>query len=225
MERIHNLYSTTIGKKIVMAAASLVLVGFVIGHMVGNLKIFMGPESFNHYSEGLRTFGAPFLADSQALWLIRLILLAALLVHVVAAVQLWATSRAARSVPYKKFDPQVFSHASRTMKWGGVAILLFVVYHILHFTTGQAHGDFIPGNPYHNLVAGFQSPLIVLIYLAALTALALHVYHGTWSAFQTFGFSNPRYNSYRRPTALVLTVILIGGFAIVPLAVLLGIVG
>lgn len=224
MERIQSLYSTSIGKKIVMAAAGIVLAAWILLHMVGNLKIFFGEDAFNHYSEFLRLVGAPVFGESQLLWVMRLILIAALLVHVVAVAQLYSRSNKARAVGYRKFDPQVFSYASRTMLWGGIALLLFVVYHILHFTTGQAHRDFVPGNPYHNLVSAFQTWWVVLIYLAALASLGLHLYHGTWSALQTYGFSNPRYNSYRRPASLAVALAVSVGFALVPLAVLFGII-
>lgn len=225
MEQIRSLYRTSIGKKIVMSAAGIVLAAWIVLHMVGNLKIFFGAEAFNHYSEFLRLVGAPVFGESQLLWLMRLVLIAALGVHVAAVVQLYRRSRQARAVDYEKFDPQVFSYASRTMLWGGVALLLFVIYHILHFTTGHAHRDFVRGNPYHNLISAFQSPLVVALYLAALAALGLHVYHGLWSAFQTYGFSNPRYNSYRRPTSLAIALAVALGFAMVPLAILFGVIG
>lgn len=225
MSRIRSIYSTTIGKKLAMAASAIVLTLWIIAHMVGNLKAFQGPEKFNQYSDFLRLVGAPVLGDSQLLWALRAVLFIALAVHVVAFLQLWRRSALARRVGYRKYEPQVFSYASRTMKWGGIALLLFVVYHILHLTTGDAHRDFVHGDPYHNLVSAFSSPVVVAVYLGALAALGLHLYHGVWSAFQTLGFSNPRYNGYRRPTAVVVALVVAGGFALVPLSVLLGLLG
>lgn len=219
-----SLYGTTIGKKVAMALAGLVLFGYLVLHLIGNLKVFTGEQHFNEYSEFLRTVGAPALGHSQLLWIVRLILLAALLVHVVAYLQLWAKSRAARTVGYRKYEPEVFSRASRAMKWGGIAILLFVVYHILHLTTGDAHPEFIQHQPYRNLVNGFQDPLASIIYVIAMIAIGLHVYHGLWSATQTLALNNKHYNHLRRPIALGIALVITLGFLSVPFAVWLGIV-
>lgn len=220
-----SLYSTSIGKKIAMALAGLVLFGYLILHLLGNLKAFFGEEKFNEYSEFLRAFGAPVLGRSEFLWIVRIILLAALIIHVVAFVQLWAKSRAARRIGYRKFDPEVFSRASRTMKWGGIAILLFVVYHILHLTTGDVHPEFIPHSPYHNLVTGMRDPLASSIYVIGMIAVGLHLYHGLWSVFQTMGWNNKRYNRLRRPLAIIFALAITLGFLSVPFAVWAGIVG
>ena len=222
MARGGSLYATSIGKKLAMAFASLFLVFFIIAHLWGNLKVFAGPEKFNHYGEFLRVMGAPMLGTSQALWLLRIVLLAAVLVHIVAYLQLWRQSRAARRQAYKKYDPEVFSYASKTMKWGGIAILLFVVYHILHFTTGTVHPEFMPGLPYENLVIGLSSWPVALFYILAVLALGLHLYHGTWSALQTFGFTSPKYNHLRRPIALGFSVLITLGYISIPVAVLAG---
>ena len=219
-----SLYGTTIGKKVAMALAGLVLFGYLVLHLIGNLKVFTGEQHFNEYSEFLRTVGAPALGYGQLLWIVRLILLAALLVHVAAYVQLWAKSRAARTVGYRKYEPEVFSRASRAMKWGGIAILLFVVYHILHLTTGDAHPEFIQHQPYRNLVNGFQSPLSSAIYVIGMIAVGMHVYHGLWSATQTLALNNKHYNHLRRPIALTIALVITLGFLSVPFAVWLGIV-
>ena len=224
MRRVLDLYRSSVGKKVVMALTGVVLVLFVLGHMAGNLKAFQGPEAFNHYAEGLREFGEPFLPRTGALWIARLGLLGAVGLHILAAVQLTRTSHAARSVDYGKEESLVFSYASRTMRWGGVVILAFVVYHLLHFTTGTAHHDFIPGDAYHNLVAGFQNPWIALSYIVAVGALALHLYHGIWSTFQTLGLNHPKYNPYRRPLAGVLAAVIFLGFITVPVAVMAGVI-
>lgn len=219
-----TLYQTTIGKKVAMAGAGLVLFGYLVLHLIGNLKVFTGEQHFNEYSEFLRTVGAPALGHSQLLWIVRIVLLAALIVHVVAFVQLWAKSRAARTVGYRKYEPEVFSRASRTMKWGGIAILFFVVYHILHLTTGDVHPSFEAHQAYRNLVNGFQSPLSSLIYVVGVVAVGMHLYHGLWSVFQTMGWNNKHYNRLRRPLALVIALAITLGFLSVPFAVWTGIV-
>lgn len=224
MGRVPGLAGTTVGKKILMALSGLILWGFVIGHMIGNLKVYQGPEAFNHYAEGLRTFGAPFFGRGQLLWLARLILLAAVGVHIVAAVQLVLKSRAARTVGYKKLQAQTFSFASRTMAWGGVTILAFVIYHLLHFTFGTVHQDFRPGDAYHNLVTGFQSLPVSLAYMAAMIPLGFHLYHGLWSALQTLGANNPAYTKWRRPLAGFIAVVVIAANLSFPIAVLAGVV-
>lgn len=224
MARTTGFYDTTVGKKITMAVAGIVLYGFVIGHMVGNLKVYQGREAFNHYAEGLRTFGAPFFGHAQLLWLVRLALLAAVAVHIVAAFQLWRKSRAARRLQYTKFDALTFSFASRTMAWGGVTILAFVIYHLMHFTFGNVHPDFVPGDAYHNLVTGFQSVPVSLAYVAAMIPLGFHLYHGFWSVFQTLGASNPAYNRWRRPLAAIIAVAITVANISFPVAVLTGVV-
>lgn len=219
-----SLWRSTVGMKILMALSGVILVGFVVAHMAGNLKAFAGAESFNAYAEFLRDVGYPLVPHQGLLWMLRVGLLAAVVVHVWSAVVLTRRSREARQVPYRKQESQVFSYASRTMRWGGGIILAFVLYHLAHMTTGAAHPSFEAGNAYHNLVAGFQSPLVVAFYLLAVTMLAFHLYHGIWSVFQTLGASNPRYNAVRRPLAGAITAVTWGGFVIVPVAVLLGVI-
>ena len=223
MRRVYSLYSTSVGKKYTMAVSGAIFVVFVIVHMFGNLKVYLGPEAFNHYAEGLREFGAPFLGHEWFLWVFRVGLLAFLLIHTVAA---WQTSRqswAARGQKYKKQEKLVFHYASRTMRWGGVALLLFVVYHILHLTTGTLHPDFIPGDAYHNFVTGFRSLPVVAVYVAAMIALGLHLYHGIWSAFQTMGLDGPRIKRWREPTALGVALLVVLVNLSFPVAVYTGI--
>ena len=219
-----TLYQTTIGKKVAMAVAGLVLWGYLLLHLAGNLKAFTGEQHFNEYSEWLRTMGAPVLGYAQGLWLVRIILIIALLVHLVAFVQLWLRSRAARRVGYRKFEPEVFSYASRTMKWGGIAILLFVVYHLLHLTTGDVHPTFEAHQAYRNMVSGFQSPLPSVIYVIGMIAVGLHLYHGLWSVFQTMGWNNKNWNHLRRPVAMAIALVITLGFLSVPFAVWTGII-
>jgi succinate dehydrogenase / fumarate reductase, cytochrome b subunit len=225
MARAFSLWGTTVGKKIAMAVSGVILIGFVVGHMVGNFKVYQGREIFNHYAEGLRMFGLPFFSTGQLLWLVRVVLLAAVLIHIVAAFQLTRRARQARAVGYRRYDNDlVFSYASRTMVWGGVIILLFVVYHLLHFTFGTAHPNFIHGDAYHNFVVGFSSVPVSIAYIAAMIPLGFHMYHGFWSMLQTLGANNPTYNRYRRPVAAFLAAIVVIGNISFPVAVLTGIV-
>lgn len=222
MRRLTRLYSSTVGKKVVMALTGVILILFVLLHMAGNLKAFQGAEAFNAYAEGIRGVGHPFLPNEGALWIMRIGLLAAVGFHVWAAYQLYQASRKARNVGYRRESYPVFSYASRTMRWGGVIVLLFVIYHILHFTTGTAHTQFVEGDPYANLITAFQNPVVSLVYIGAMGALALHLYHGIWSTFQTLGLNHPKYNRFRRPLAAGLTVLIFVGFIVVPVAVMAG---
>jgi succinate dehydrogenase / fumarate reductase cytochrome b subunit len=223
MRRVVHFYRSSVGKKITMAASGAVLVLWIIAHMLGNLKTFQGAEHINRYAEGLRTMGGPFFGPGQLLWLVRLVLLAAVGVHVVAGIQLWLMSRAARPVGYEREPHLELSYASRTMRWGGLMLALYVVYHLMQFTWGNVHPDFRPGDVYHNLVVGFRSWPVVLVYAAAVGALALHLYHGVWSAMQTLGLNHPRYNAYRRTAAGVIAGAVFVGFLSVPVAVLIGV--
>ena len=224
MRRVYSLYRTSVGKKYTMAVSGAIFVLFVIAHMFGNLKVYLGPEAFNHYAEGLREFGEPFLGYEWFLWVFRAALIAALLIHVLAA---WQTSRqswAARGQKYRKHDNLVFHYASRTMRWGGVVLFLFIVFHLLHLTTGTLHPDFIPGDAYHNFVTGFRSLPVVAVYTVAMIALGLHLYHGTWSAFQTMGIDGPRIKKWREPIALGVALIVVLANLSFPVAVLTGII-
>jgi succinate dehydrogenase / fumarate reductase, cytochrome b subunit len=225
MRRHPPLWDTTVGKKIAMAVSGVILLGFVVGHMIGNLKVYQGPDAFNHYAEGLQLFGDPFFARGQVVWLVRSVLLASVLIHIVAAAQLVTRSRRARPVGYKRFDNDlVFSYASRTMVWGGIIILLFIVYHLMHFTIGNAHPDFVRADPYHNFVVGFSWWPVSLAYIAAMIPLGFHLYHGFWSMLQTLGAANPKWNHLRRPFAAVLALIVVLGNISFPVAVLTGVV-
>jgi succinate dehydrogenase / fumarate reductase cytochrome b subunit len=224
MTRPAGSYSTSVGKKIAMAITGFVLVAYVIVHMLGNLKVYQGAEAFNHYAEGLRTLGAPFFGREQLLWIARIILLVSAVVHIGSAFALVLRSRAARPIRYRQFDSLAFSYASRTMVWGGVILLAFVVYHLLHLTFGTAHPDFIAGNAYHNFVVGFQSWPVSVAYTIAMIALGLHLYHGVWSGLQTLGADGSWYDGVRRPAAAVIALAVVLGNISFPIAVLSGIV-
>ena len=224
MRGVLSLYRSSVGKKIMMAATGLVLIGFVVVHMLGNLKVFLGEEHFNEYAEFLREVGAPAVPHEGLLWIARVVLLVCVGWHMLAALQVWLQSRAARGEPYKKGNDLSFSYASRTMRWGGLVILAFVVYHVLHLTLGFVGPEFDHNSPYDNLVAGFQVVPIAVFYMLAMIPLGLHMYHGVWSACQTLDINNPRIRNLRRPfSAAVALAVVLGNWSI-PLAVLTGIV-
>jgi len=224
MQRVLTLYSTSIGKKAVMALTGTVLWGFVIVHMIGNLKVYQGPEKFDAYAHFLREAGKPMLGHGQFLWIARIVLLAAVGAHIVAALQTWLMSHSAREVGYRKKDSQSFSFASSTMRWGGVALLAFIVFHLLHLTTGTLHPHFTD-SPYSNLVSGFRVWYVSAFYVLAMIPLAFHMYHGLWSACQTLDINNPRIRELRRPFAAAVAVVVVAGNISIPIAVLTGLVG
>lgn len=228
MRRVATLYRTTVGKKVLMAMSGVVLFGFVFAHMLGNLKMLVPPSdghfAMDVYAEFLREVGYPLLPRGGLLWIARLVLLGAVGIHVLSAVQLAQLSRAARPSGYAREDSLSLSYASRTMRWGGVILLLFVVYHLLHFTTGQAHSSFVYGAVHQNYVNAFQNPAIFAVYLIAQSALCLHLYHGVWSFFQTLGLSHPKYNHLRRPFAAGFSIVVFVGFLTPPTLVLTGVI-
>ena len=211
-----KFYRSTIGKKLLMAASGIVLTGFVLVHMSGNLLVFKGPDAINSYAATLKS-------NALILWGVRGVLLVALIVHVVSAAQLTRVANEGRPVAYARYEPEASTLASRTMRWGGVAILLFVILHLLHFTTGTIHPDFVHGDVSYNVRSAFAKPLIAGLYTAAMIALGLHLYHGVWSVFQTLGIRNPTVGAVKRKVAGGLALVIYIGFSLVPLAGLLGI--
>ncbi len=218
---------TSIGKKLLMASASVILFLFIVLHLAGNLKVFLGADAFNHYAEWLRTMGGPLFPAGAALWSVRVILIIALFVHVWEYYLLWLRKRRARTTRYRKFDPQVFSWMSRAMMWGGIAIAAFVVFHLLHLTTGTIRPDlsyqFQRANPYENAIMGFHVWWVTGFYCIGVIALGMHLYHGLWSFTQTFGINNPKYNRYRRPTAAAIAIVITLGYLSIPLSVAMGV--
>jgi len=210
---------SSLGLKIVMALTGIVLFGFVIGHMIGNLQVYLGPEVFNHYAELLRELG-----HGMALWIARAGLLVAVGLHIWSAWRLTLMNSAARPVGYREVERRESTYASRTMRWSGVILLLFIVYHLLHFTIGvhAVHPQFVPGDAYHNFVTGFQNPLVSGFYVLAMLALGLHLYHGAWSFMQTLGLSHPRYDHLRYAFAALVTLVILAGNISFPVAVLTG---
>ncbi len=224
MTWILELYRSAMAKKAIMAVTGVMLFGFVLGHMVGNLKLFLGAEKINAYAEGLRAIGVPIFGHGDFLWLARIGLLAAVGLHMLAAWQLTLLNRKARPISYSVNTPQAATYASRTMRYGGVIILLFVIYHLLHLTAGSVHVDFQHGDVHHNLMAAFQNPLVAGFYVLAVTALGFHLRHGLWSLFQSLGWCGPRLDAFRRLFAWVFAVVVTIGFVSVPVAILTGLV-
>jgi succinate dehydrogenase / fumarate reductase cytochrome b subunit len=224
MSWFSDLYRSMVGKKAVMAITGIILFGFVFIHMVGNLKLYGGQEHLDSYAGWLREVGAPAVPTSGVLWLARIVLLAAVVLHIWAAWQVTRLSRQARPRGYASRPKIHTTYASRTMRWGGVILLLFIVYHLLHLTTGTVHPDFREGAVYHNVVAGFQVWYISLFYIVAQVALGLHLYHGLWSLFQSLGWNHPRFNHWRSGFAHAFAWIVTLGNISFPLAVLTGLV-
>jgi succinate dehydrogenase / fumarate reductase cytochrome b subunit len=222
-----TLYRSTIGKKVIMAVTGLILVGFVIVHMLGNLQVFIGPAKMNAYAAFLQGLG-------ELLWVARLILLAAVVLHVTAAWQLTRIKRAARPVGYTKREPQVSTVASRTMRWGGVLLLVFIVFHILHFTTGTVfpvasrpdamYPAFSHADVYGNVISAFRTPWVVSFYVVAMLFLMLHLFHGAWSSMRTLGLSKPSRHPLHRRVATVIALVVWLGFTAVPVGVFLGVI-
>jgi len=223
MRRVFQLYRSSVGKKVVMGVTGLIFFGYVAGHLAGNLKVYLGAEHFNAYAEFLREVGAPALGHSWFLWAFRSVILVALLLHVTAAIQLWLQARSARPTNYQRPVHLEDSYVSRTMRLGGVVILIFVVYHLMNLTWGTAHSDFVPGDAYHNLVSAFQSLGVSAAYIVAVTVVGLHLYHGIWSSLQTLGVNQDHHNRWRRLSAAIAIAIVLGNISI-PVSVLTGFV-
>lgn len=219
MNWVMSLWGSTIGKKVVMAVTGLVGIGFVIGHMTGNLLVFQGQEAIDAYAASLREIGG-----GTVLWAVRAVLVAAVILHVVAAFQLTRRKQAARPQSYEKSEPQVSTWASRTIRIGGVFLLVWLVFHILHFTVGTVHPDFVHLRPFHNLTSAFSNPFVVAVYLVAMVFLALHLYHGAWASMRTLGIFKGSAHPLQRRLPTIIAIVLALGFSAVPLAILFGII-
>ena len=211
-------------KKAIMAVTGIFLFGWIFAHMFGNLKIFFGPESFNHYAEFLREMGSPLIPPSGLLWVTRFVLLAAVGLHIWAATSLTLQNRRARPIDYRELRGVELDYAARTMRISGYLLALYIVYHLMHLTFGSVHADFVPSDPYSNVVEAFQAMPVAAVYIFANLLLGLHLYHGLWSLFQSLGWSHPTYNPWRRRFAVAFAVAVSVGFISVPLGVLAGIV-
>jgi succinate dehydrogenase / fumarate reductase, cytochrome b subunit len=228
-----DLYSTAVGKKYVMAITGIIGIGFVIFHMVGNLKMYLG--LINHdgeqvydvdvYGEFLRELLVPILPRTYFLWILRLVLIGAVILHVHAAYSLTILNRRARPVKYQSArDYQVANFASRTMRWTGIIVLLFLFWHLADFTWGWFNPDYARGEVYRNVDASLSRVPVSVLYIVANIALGIHLFHGTWSLFQSMGWNNPRFNEWRRGLAAGIATIIVVGNVSFPIAVLAGII-
>ena len=219
MNRSDAFACSTIGRKVVMAGTGLVLFGFVFAHMLGNLQMFLPDhEAINHYGKFLQE-----MLHGGGIWVARAVLLGSVSLHIWAAWSLTRTSWKARPVPYKVVAPDASTYASRTMRWSGPILFLFIVYHLLHFTIGSVHPAFVEGEIYRNVIVGFSFWPVAVAYVIAILALGLHLRHGAWSMLQTLGASHPQWDRLRNLAATAFTVIIVLGFISVPLAVLAGV--
>ena len=210
-----------------MAVTGLMLVGFVIAHMAGNLQVFLGPAKMNGYAAFLKSTG-------ELLWVARLGLLAAVLLHILMAWQLTRITAAARPIDYEKRRPQASTIASRTMRWGGVLLLVFIVFHILHFTTGTLfpvastsdalYPDYSHTDVYGNVISAFHTPWVVAFYVVAMLFLMLHLFHGAWSSVRTLGLTKPSRHPLQRRVATIIALVVWLGFTAVPVAVFFGVI-
>jgi succinate dehydrogenase cytochrome b subunit len=221
--RLLRLYRTTIGKKAVMAVTGIVFLLFLIAHMIGNLKIFLGKADYNNYAHWLHTMGSPAIPDNWGLGIISVILGACVVAHIGSAVELALRARRARPVRYYGGRPKQ-GYASRTMRTGAILVALFIVYHLLDLTFRVANPKGILGDPYDNVVADFQNPLVTAFYVICLIVLGFHIRHGVWSALQTLGRSNARRQRAINIFAIVFSTVLIGGFLALPFGVVIGVV-
>ncbi|MBP6773384.1 MAG: succinate dehydrogenase cytochrome b subunit [Gemmatimonadaceae bacterium] len=215
MYALARFWQSTIGKKIVMAVTGMIGILFVLGHMSGNLLMFKGQDAMHQYALLLRT-------SMPLLWAVRLALIAAVVLHALSAYQLTMRSRAARPVDYASRRPQVTTFAAKTIRWGGVLLLVFIVVHLLQLTTGTIHPQFTHLDPYNNVRVALGNPLIATFYAVAMLALGLHLYHGTWAAFRTLGATPSTAHPLKRRLALLVAIIVALGFMIIPLATLAG---
>ena len=213
--RAARFWSATVGKKAVMALTGVILVGFAIVHLIGNLQVFVSADKFNNYAHALK-------AMPPVVWSVRLGLLAAVILHIWSAFSLWRLKSEARPIGYQHRKAIASSYASRTMYWSGPILLLFIVYHLMQFTLGVGGTRFAADEPYDNLIAGFQVWPIAVFYILSMGCLCYHLFHGIWSMFQTLGLSHPKYTPLLRLTAKVIAVALFLGFSSIPLGVLLG---
>ena len=212
---VTTFWRSTVGKKIVMALTGAIGWGYLIAHMTGNLLVFRGAAKIDAYAGFLKS-------NLGLLWTVRSILLVAVIAHIVAAFQLARISQKSRPIGYKRWRPVGSDFASRTMRWTGPIVGIFIVYHLLHFTLGTVHPDFHAGQVYHNITTGFHVWYASAFYIVAMLALFGHLYHGTWSMFQSVGVNHPKYNRLVRPLATIISVLIVLGFISIPVAVLLG---
>jgi succinate dehydrogenase / fumarate reductase cytochrome b subunit len=228
-----DFYRSAVGKKWVMALSGVALLGFVLAHMIGNLKIFLGPEpgggfEIDQYAEALRSLLYPLLPRHVVLWGIRLVLIAAFAVHIHAAITLTLVNRRARPIEYQ--GPRqylVANYASRTMRWSGFIVLAFIAFHLADFTWGiqpMAPDNWEAGSVHANMVASFSRPAVTALYVIANLLLGIHIFHGAWSMFQSLGVAHPRFNPWRRWFAIAFAAVIVAGNVAMPVAVQFGVI-
>jgi succinate dehydrogenase / fumarate reductase cytochrome b subunit len=228
-----DFYSTALGKKYVMAITGIIGIGFVISHMIGNLKAYIGTVSENGqevydidiYGEYLRELLVPLLPHGVFLWIMRIVLLGAVVLHVHAAYSLTVMNRTARPIKYQSDrDYQIANFASRTMRWTGIIVLLFLLWHLADLTWGWANPDFEHGMVYRNLDASLSRVPVAILYIVANIALGIHLFHGTWSLFQSIGWNNPRFNQWRKSIAAGVATLIVVGNVSFPIMTLAGVI-
>ncbi|MDZ7679567.1 MAG: succinate dehydrogenase cytochrome b subunit [Acidimicrobiales bacterium] len=222
-----NLYQTAVGKKWVMAITGIILLGYVLVHMIGNLKLYYGPADMNAYGEWLRSLLYPALQEEQLLWIMRTGLLLAFVLHIHSAYSLTVMNRTSRPVDYQSQRDYIAANfASRTMRWTGIIVLLFVIWHLMDLTFGTpgVNDEFIAHDPYNNVVASFERPLVAGFYVIANLALGVHIFHGAWSMFQSLGLNNPRLNAARRWFATIFAAVIVVGNVSFPIMVQAGVI-
>jgi succinate dehydrogenase / fumarate reductase cytochrome b subunit len=215
LSKAQQFFEAPIGKKVVMAATGVILFGFVLGHMAGNLQFFLGQEKFDGYAELLRHTPA-------LLWGVRVVLLVSVILHIVTSIQLTLLKRKARPVDYQKKEAVDSSYASRTMMWSGPILAAFIVYHLMHLTLGVGGLPFQSGRVYDNVIGGFRVIPVSIAYIVAMVLLGMHLNHGLWSMFQSLGIGHPRYSSWLRRFANVFSILVVLGFISIPIAVMAG---
>jgi succinate dehydrogenase / fumarate reductase cytochrome b subunit len=219
-------YRSAVAKKWLMAITGVMLMGFVFAHMVGNLKMYLGEDDLNHYAEWLRDMGSPALPRTMLLWILRIGLIGAFAVHILAAAQLTRMNQRARPDRYRSpRDYAAANFASRTMRWTGVIVGLFIVFHLLDLTWGKTGADFTRGEVYENMITSFERVPVAIAYIVANIALGIHLFHGGWSMFQSLGLNNNRFNDWRRLFAIGFATLITVGNISMPLLVVTGVVG
>jgi succinate dehydrogenase / fumarate reductase cytochrome b subunit len=206
-----ELYRTAVGKKYVMAVTGIIGLLFVLGHTVGNLKLYLGAADINHYGEFLREILVPILPRTIFLWLLRGLLITAVALHIHAAWSLTRLNHKADIKYYSKRDFVAANFASRTMRWTGIIVGLFILWHLSDLTWGFANGDFVRGDVHHNMVHSFRRIPVALLYIVANLALGTHLWHGCWSLFQSLGWNRPRFNKWRSWFAWGFTALVVIG--------------
>ncbi|MCD4549815.1 MULTISPECIES: succinate dehydrogenase cytochrome b subunit [unclassified Schaalia] len=217
-------WTTTVFVKQLMAVSGLVFVFFLLFHSYGNLKMFLGQEAYDHYAEWLKHDALyPIFPHGGFIWVFRAAMMLMLVIHVAAAAITWKRSRRARRTPYRVKKNAADAYAARTMRVTAVLLLGLIIFHILHFTTGTIRTGFTADStPYERMVAAFQNPFMVIVYLVFVAAACLHVAHGFWSAFQSLGWVRSGTRKFMVVVSGLIGVLIFAMFALPPLAIAVG---